>query len=91
MALLPDSYVTETLPIARTAPYMHDGRFKTLDEVVKFYADGGTYHTHLDLFMNVFPLSDQDQADLVVFLKEGLTSNSYPTVSPPNAAKPQPK
>jgi len=26
--------------IAVTAPYMHDGRFKTLDEVIDFYSDG---------------------------------------------------
>ena len=77
-------FKTPTLrDIARTAPYMHDGRFETLDEVVKFYADGGTYHTHLDLFMNVFPLDDREKSDLVAFLKEGLTSGSYPAVSPP--------
>ena len=26
--------------VALTGPYMHDGRFKTLEEVVDFYSDG---------------------------------------------------
>ncbi len=30
--------------IAFTAPYMHDGRFKTLDEVIDFYVDGVAEH-----------------------------------------------
>ncbi|MSR31465.1 MAG: hypothetical protein EXR99_08170 [Gemmataceae bacterium] len=29
------------LEAARTAPYMHDGRFNTLDEVIDFYDQGG--------------------------------------------------
>src|SRR5690606_21374936 len=28
--------------IARTAPYMHDGHFATLEEVVEYYNQGGT-------------------------------------------------
>ena len=69
--------------IARTAPYMHDGRFETLEEVVDHYATAGVMNDHLDELMNVFPLSDQEKADLVVFLKEGLTSESYPLVKAP--------
>ena len=34
--------------IARTAPYMHDGRFKTLEEVVEFYNQGGIKNHHQD-------------------------------------------
>jgi cytochrome c peroxidase len=34
--------------IALTAPYMHDGRFKTLEEVVDFYSHGVQAHAHLD-------------------------------------------
>ena len=69
--------------IARTAPYMHDGRFQTLKDVVDHYATAGVMNDHLDELMNVFPLSDQEKADLVVFLEEGLSSDSYPLVKPP--------
>lgn len=34
--------------IALTAPYMHDGRFKTLEEVVNHYSDGIKAHPNLD-------------------------------------------
>jgi cytochrome c peroxidase len=35
-------FKTPTLrEIANTGPYMHDGRFKTLEEVVDFYGRGG--------------------------------------------------
>ena len=33
--------------IALTAPYMHDGRFQTLEEVVEFYNSGIQYHPQL--------------------------------------------
>src|SRR6185436_11329643 len=34
--------------VARTAPYMHNGAFKTLEEVVEFYNDGGGRGRGLD-------------------------------------------
>jgi cytochrome c peroxidase len=34
--------------IGLTAPYMHDGRFATLREVVDFYSDGIQPHPYLD-------------------------------------------
>ena len=84
-------FKTPTLrDVARSAPYMHDGRFETLEEVVDHYVDGafmdhqheGTIH--VDELMNVFPMTDKEKADLVVFLKEGLSSYHYPEVSRPN-------
>jgi len=67
--------------IAFTAPYMHDGRFKTLHEVLDFYSTGIQSHPNLHpllrdsngqaLKMN---FSDQDKLDLLAFLK---TMNSY--------------
>ena len=84
-------FKTPTLrDIARSAPYMHDGRFKTLEEVVDYYVDGAFLNDHsdelmnLDQLMNVFPITDKEKADLVAFLKEGLSSYQYPEVSPPN-------
>ncbi len=35
--------------IALTAPYMHDGRFATLDEVLRFYSHGVKEHPRLDV------------------------------------------
>jgi cytochrome c peroxidase len=58
-----------------TAPYMHDGRFQTLEEVVEHYNTGVYYSGTLDESMdhNLLPgglqLSAQDKADIVAFLK----------------------
>jgi cytochrome c peroxidase len=78
------SFKTPTLrEIGRTAPYMHDGRFPTLEEVVEYYDKGG--HPNPQLDEEIFPLkfTAQDKADLVAFLKEGLSSETYPDVAPP--------
>lgn len=80
------SFKTPTLrEIARTAPYMHDGRFATLREVVAYYNQGGTDNPQLD--EEVFPLklTDQEIDDLVRFLEEGLASPDYPVVAPVEA------
>ena len=54
-------------------PYMHDGRFKTLDEVIDFYSEGLVYSDYVDpLMKNVrehgVQLSDEEKADLKAFL-----------------------
>lgn len=78
------SFKTPTLrEIARTAPYMHDGSVKTLEEVVEHYDRGGVDNPYLDEEMFPLDLNDQEKADLVQFMKEGLSSASYPTVEPP--------
>ena len=73
--------------IARTAPYMHDGSMKTLEEIVEWYDKGG--HSNEQLDEEIFPLklSAKDKADLVTFLKEGLASESYPDIEPPELPK----
>ena len=49
------AFKTPTLrEIARTAPYMHDGSQKTLEEVVAFYVKGG--HKNKWLSTKVKPL-----------------------------------
>ena len=78
------SFKTPTLrEIARTAPYMHDGSLKTLEDVIEFYDKGGVPNPQLD--EEIFPLrlTDQEKADLLTFLKEGLSSESYPDIEPP--------
>lgn len=71
--------------IALTAPYMHDGRFQTLEEVVTFYNSGVQDHPNLDPLMqnnNGNPrrlnLTDAEQAALVAFLGT-LTDTAFVT------------
>jgi cytochrome c peroxidase len=59
--------------VALTAPYMHDGSQKTLEEVVEWYAKGGHPNPWLSEKVKKLDLTDQDKADLVAFMKEGLT------------------
>ncbi len=75
------AFKTPTLRnIELTAPYMHDGSLKTLEEVVDFYNNGG--RVEADGPVNDFQsggirplnLTDQQKADLVEFLK-ALTSS----------------
>lgn len=66
--------VTSLRNIALTAPYMHDGRFKTLEEVVEHYNSeikaSSTLDPALDQTRNTgLRLTDQDKKDLVAFLK----------------------
>ena len=64
------AFKTPTLrEIARTAPYMHDGRFKTLVEVVDFYNGGGIKNPYLDNTIIPLELTEQEKGDLVVFLR----------------------
>lgn len=60
--------------VAITAPYMHDGRFNTLEEVVDHYNSGLKASSTLDLALEQtrgtgLRLSEQDKTDLVNFLK----------------------
>ena len=82
------SFRTPTLrEIAKTAPYMHDGSLKTLDEVVDYYNKGGHANPQLDEEMFELKLSDGQKKDLVTFLKEGLSSDSYPNIKAPELPK----
>jgi cytochrome c peroxidase len=57
--------------IAVTAPYMHDGSIGTLEEVIDHYAAGGRAHDNpnKDQLVQGFPLSKEQRADLVAFLR----------------------
>lgn len=66
---------------AITAPYMHNGVYNTLEEVVDFYNRGGGAGMGLDLEYQTLPfdhlsLAKQEQADLVAFMK-ALTDNPF--------------
>lgn len=78
------AFKTPTLrEIARSAPYMHDGRFKTIEEVLDYYDKGCTPNDQLDEEIYPLKLSSQQKADLATFLKEGLSSDKYPLIEPP--------
>ncbi len=56
--------------VAVTAPYMHDGSIKTLEQVVAHYNGGGKFHKSKNSnLIKPLGLKDQEQKDLVAFLK----------------------
>lgn len=77
--------------VARTAPYMHDGRFATLEEVVEHYSSGVSRSATLDPNLAKHPeagiqLTTQEKADLVAFLKT-LTDESFTGSAATTAAR----
>lgn len=59
--------------LAYTAPYMHDGRFNTLEDVINHYSDGLVFSETIDPLMKKVAeggvdLTLQDKADLKAFL-----------------------
>lgn len=54
--------------IALTAPYMHDGRFQTLEEVLEHYNSGGHYADNLDPLILDLELSEENMQDIITFL-----------------------
>ena len=77
------AFKTPTLRnIALTAPYMHDGSHKTLEEVVQFYNNGGRLNESdplpelLSGGIRPLNLTEEQQADLVEFMK-ALTSPQF--------------
>jgi cytochrome c peroxidase len=68
--------------IEHTAPYMHDGSLKTLEEVVDFYSKGGIPNKNLDANMRKLDLTDQEKKDLVSFLK-ALSGEGWQNAQPP--------
>ncbi len=66
--------------IELTAPYMHNGVYTTLEEVIDFYNRGGGAGIGIDLELQTLPpdplnLSKDEQTDLILFLKT-LTDSS---------------
>lgn len=71
--------------IELTAPYMHDGRFKSLDEIIDFYSEGLVYSDYVHPLMknvreNGVQLNDEDKAALKAFL---LTLTDHELVNDP--------
>ncbi|GAA0871577.1 cytochrome c peroxidase [Gangjinia marincola] len=77
--------------LAYTAPYMHDGRFETLEEVIDHYSEGLQFSETIDPLMKSIAqggvqLTPQQKEDLKAFLlsltDEGFVSN--PSYQNPN-------
>ena len=62
--------------VALTAPYMHDGRFATLAEVVDHYNQGGLPSENVDPKIRKLHLSHTDKQALQAFL-ETLTDSTF--------------
>jgi cytochrome c peroxidase len=76
------AFKTPTLrDIALTAPYMHNGMYRTLEEVVEHYDRGGDVQDNLSPEMKPLNLTEQEKADLVAFMKT-LTGKPMQVVLP---------
>ncbi|MEZ4703563.1 MAG: di-heme enzyme, partial [Rhodothermales bacterium] len=74
--------------IALTAPYMHDGSIATLEDVIRFYEQGGRrieagaragdgrVNPYKSGFVGGFTLDDQQREDLIAFL-HSLTDSTF--------------
>lgn len=77
--------------IGLTAPYMHDGRFKTLDEVIDFYSGELVNSPYVDPLMHYIAyggtqLTPTEKADLKAFL---LTLTDEDFIKNPALSKPE--
>lgn len=64
------AFKTPTLRnLSDTAPYMHDGSQKTLEEVVEFYDKGGEKNDWLSSDIKELKLSAAEKKDLIAFMR----------------------
>jgi cytochrome c peroxidase len=76
------AFKTPTLrDVARRAPYMHDGSFATLKDVVALYDRGGIARPSRSASIRPLGLTEDEKADLVAFLQT-LTSPPQPVPLP---------
>jgi cytochrome c peroxidase len=62
------------LNVAFRGPFMHNGRFKTLDDVVEFYNRGGDFPAgNVEVLIQPLGMTADDKADLIAFLTNELT------------------
>ncbi|HUO76771.1 MAG TPA: cytochrome c peroxidase [Thermodesulfovibrionales bacterium] len=74
------AFRTPTLrEISKTAPYMHNGVFKTLDEIIDFFDSGGGKGNRA---LKPLGLSAEDKTDLKSFLVEALNGEEIPIQYP---------
>ncbi len=76
--------------IELTAPYIHDGRFESLEDVIDFYSDGLVNSPYVHPLMKQahdggVHLTEQEKEDLKAFL---LTLNDHELLNDPEYARP---
>ena len=77
------AFKTPTLrEVSHTGPYMHDGSFKTLEDVVEHYNKGGIKNKWLHPDIRPLNLTDANKKDLVAFLK-ALNGEGWQQIKPP--------
>lgn len=62
--------------VAITYPYMHNGSFQSLEEVINHYALGGAAHPSKSRLINGFEMDSIQRSSLIAFLNT-LTENRY--------------
>jgi len=74
------AFKTPTLrDIARTAPYMHNGTFETLDEVIDFFDRGGGEGNRV---LKPLGLTEEEKGHLKAFLTEALSGEEITITHP---------
>jgi cytochrome c peroxidase len=68
--------------VEHTAPYMHDGSMKTLEDVIKHYDQGGTPNPWLDQRIVPLKLKPEEKVDLVNFMK-ALSGEGWQAIKAP--------
>jgi cytochrome c peroxidase len=67
--------------IALTAPYMHNGAFETLEEVLEFYNSGGGQGLGLDVPYQTLPSDplnlEKTEIDAIIAFMKTLTDKEY--------------
>ena len=68
--------------VVLSAPYMHNGRFATLEEVIDFYSKGGGHDQGIQVDRQIVPfeLSAQEKEDLIAFLYALTDESALPEV-----------
>lgn len=67
--------------VAYTAPFMHDGSFATLEDVVNYYNDGGGDHENKSDLINPLNLTESEVKQLVAFMES--MSGEVPEIEAP--------
>ena len=82
------AFKTPTLrDISLTGPYMHDGSMRTLEEVMEHYNKGGIKNPYLSQSMKPLGLTDEEQEDILDFLKHGLSGEGWQHFQTPRASE----
>lgn len=68
--------------VAERAPYMHDGRFQTLRQVIDYYDRGGTPNPFLDGQLKPLRLTEGEKSNLIAFLMALSPERSAPFEPP---------